>query len=214
MHMHRPAHTLLMEAGLTELGLEEPPGSRTRPGGSCSRSAPCREGRGSRERLRFGSQIQDSLTRCLFGLVGPFGRAPGLLRRIPRLWIYFCSISASGPKTTARAARSSSRSIRSSPKLCVYGVPVELADPVGEVEVEVGGHRRVTNSELRARGDLDPVSISDLPQDAGRYPSRHDARRSCVTTAPVPTTASCPIVTPGQTLTPPPSHTLSASVMG
>jgi hypothetical protein len=32
MHVHRPGHSLLMEAGLTELGLEEPPGSSTAPG--------------------------------------------------------------------------------------------------------------------------------------------------------------------------------------
>jgi hypothetical protein len=35
-----------------------------------------------------------------------------------------------------------------------------------------------------------------------------------VTTAPAPTTLSRPIVTPGQTMTPPPSHTLSATAIG
>src|SRR5699024_6617236 len=40
------------------------------------------------------------------------------------------------------------------------------------------------------------------------------AGRSRVTTAPAPTTVFCPILTPGQTITPPPSHTLSPMVMG
>jgi hypothetical protein len=35
-----------------------------------------------------------------------------------------------------------------------------------------------------------------------------------VTTAPAPTTVSSPMLTPGQTMTPPPSHTLSAMVIG
>ena len=37
---------------------------------------------------------------------------------------------------------------------------------------------------------------------------------SRVTTAPAPMTQSSPIVTPGQTMTPPPSHTLSPMTMG
>ncbi len=40
------------------------------------------------------------------------------------------------------------------------------------------------------------------------------AGRSRVTTEPAPTTVLSPIVTPGQTITPPPSHTLSPSVIG
>src|SRR3954454_17851746 len=40
------------------------------------------------------------------------------------------------------------------------------------------------------------------------------AGRSRVTTAPAPTTVSLPIVTPGQTMTPPASQTLSAMVIG
>ena len=35
-----------------------------------------------------------------------------------------------------------------------------------------------------------------------------------MTTAPAPTTVSSPIVTPGQTMTPPPSQTLSPIVIG
>ena len=35
-----------------------------------------------------------------------------------------------------------------------------------------------------------------------------------MTTAPAPTTVCSPMVTPGQTMTPPPSHTLSAIVIG
>ncbi|SUP34573.1 Uncharacterised protein [Streptomyces griseus] len=38
--------------------------------------------------------------------------------------------------------------------------------------------------------------------------------RSLVTTAPAPTTVFSPMVTPGQTMTPPPSHTLSPMVIG
>ena len=38
--------------------------------------------------------------------------------------------------------------------------------------------------------------------------------KSRVTTAPAPTTVSSPIVTPGQTTTPPPSHTLSPRAIG
>ena len=40
------------------------------------------------------------------------------------------------------------------------------------------------------------------------------AGRSRTTTAPAPTTVFSPIVTPGQTMTPPPSQTLSPIVIG
>ena len=50
-------------------------------------------------------------------------------------------ISASNPKTTARAALSSSRSISSSAKATALWVAPELADPVGSLEV--GKHQDV-----------------------------------------------------------------------
>jgi hypothetical protein len=55
----------------------------------------------------------------------------GSLRKRPD---YFRSISASSPKTTGRAALSSSRSISNSPRVRVSGDP-ELTDPLDSVEV-------------------------------------------------------------------------------
>ncbi len=40
------------------------------------------------------------------------------------------------------------------------------------------------------------------------------AGRSLVTTAPAPTTVLSPMLTPGQTITPPPSQTVDPMVMG
>src|SRR5436305_195328 len=49
---------------------------------------------------------------------------------------------------------------------------------------------------------------------AGAPNATTPAGRSRVTTAPAPTTVSSPIVTPGQTMAPPPSQTLSPRVIG
>jgi hypothetical protein len=105
-------------------------------------------GEGSRERLEAGSS-SDSLTRCGFGFVGPFGRAPRLLRR-PRSWdFHLCSISARSPKTTARAALSSSKSISNSPKVRVSGWPQNV--PIASARSK-SGRRRTWRSSARAAG--------------------------------------------------------------
>src|SRR5262249_44480241 len=49
---------------------------------------------------------------------------------------------------------------------------------------------------------------------AGTPKATTPAGKLRVTTAPAPATVSSPIVTPGQTMTPPPSQTLSPSVIG
>ena len=56
-----------------------------------------------------------------------------------------------------------------------------------------------------------PISRSTL---AGDPTATTPAGRSRVTTAPAPTTVFSPIVTPGHTIAPPPSQTLSAIVIG
>jgi hypothetical protein len=68
------------------------------------------------------------------------------------------SISRSIPTSTARSVRSSSQSIRISAKGPRLGVPPELADPVGALEV--GEHQDVEQLGAGSRTE----SVQALPQ--------------------------------------------------
>src|SRR5581483_5185184 len=170
-------------------------------------------GRGAPRRDRRGALGRDRAGRCV-------DDRPDHARR-PR----------EAPRGRLRAARTA-RGRRPEPRpAAVEGVPVPL----------LRLRRHAAREHLRADAvPLDPL-LRALPpavravQDAvagpsgtstrsrspisrmtraGTPPATTPAGRSRATTPPAPTTVSSPIVTPGQTITPPPSQTLSPRTIG
>ncbi len=100
----------------------------------------------------------------------------------------------------------------------------ELGQPPGWAgRVHTHGSPWTWTIARRERPPVDPARAAGLGASsslivrttrAGLPTATTSAGRSRVTTAPEPTTVLAPMVTPGRTIAPPPSHTLSPMVMG